>query len=88
LKVRFRVSFAKDLRTLKDKGLVGRIRAQIGSVETAETLAEVVGLKKLRGGGEYYRIRVGDYRVGLVAEENVVVFVRVLHHRGVYRYSP
>jgi len=88
LKVRFRASFARDLRALKDQDLLGRIKALIESVENAKTLADVVGLKKLRGGGAYYRARVGDYRVGLAVEEDVVAFVRVLHRREVYRYFP
>jgi len=88
LKVRFKESFARDLRNLKDKALLDRIRALIESVEKAESLADVGSLKKLRGGGAYYRIRVGDYRVGLAVEEDVVAFVRVLHRREVYRYFP
>lgn len=88
MKVRFKESFARDLRNLKDKALLDRIRALIESVEKAESLADVAGLKKLRGGGTHYRIRVGDYRVGLAVEEDVVAFVRVLHRREVYRYFP
>jgi mRNA interferase RelE/StbE len=88
LKVRFKESFARDLRALKDKALLDRIRVLIEDVEKAERLAEVAGLKKLRGDEAYYRIRVGDYRLGLAVEEDVVVFVRVLHRREVYRYFP
>jgi len=88
LNVRFKASFAKDLRALKDKALLERIKELIANVEAAQSLAEVSNLKKLRGGGGYYRIRIGDYRVGLATEEGVVVFVRVLHRREVYRYFP
>ncbi len=88
MNVLFRESFAKDLRALKDKTLLGRIRALVENVEKAGTLAEVAGVKKLRGGEAYYRIRVGDYRIGLTLEQDVVVFVRVLHRREVYRYFP
>jgi mRNA interferase RelE/StbE len=88
LKVRFKESFARELRALSDKALLGRIRALIESVENARILADLPGLKKLRGGGACYRVRIGDYRVGLTVEEDVVVFVRVLHRREVYRYFP
>ena len=88
MKVRFKASFARDLRNLKDKPVLGRIRALIENVEKAASPADVAGLKKLRGGAAYYRIRVGDYRVGLALEEDVVVFVRVLHRREIYRYFP
>jgi len=88
LKVRFKESFARDLKTLKDKTLLGRIRTLIEDVEKANTLADIAGLKKLRGGGTYYRVRLGDYRIGLALEEDVIVFVRALHRREVYRYFP
>jgi mRNA interferase RelE/StbE len=88
LKVRFRASFATDLRALKDKSLLERVKALIAKVESAEGLPGIPNLKRLRGGGAYYRVRLGDYRVGLAVEENAVVFVRVLHRREVYRYFP
>ena len=88
MKVRFKASFASDLRAVKDKSLLERVKALIAKVESAESLPEIPNLKKLRGGGAYYRVRLGDYRVGLAAEENAVVFVRVLHRREVYRYFP
>jgi mRNA interferase RelE/StbE len=88
LNVRFKASFARDLRDLKDKSLLERIKELIANVEAAQSLAEVSNLKKLRGGGGYYRVRIGDYRVGLAMEERVIVFVRVLHRREVYRYFP
>jgi len=88
LNVRFQASFAKDLRALKDKALVERIKELIANVEAAQSLAEVANLRKMHGGGGYYRVRIGDYRVGLATEVGVVVFVRVLHPREVYRYFP
>jgi mRNA interferase RelE/StbE len=88
LRVRFKASFASDLRALKDKSLLERVKALIAKVESAESLPEIPDLKKLRGGGEYFRVRLGDYRVGLAVEEDAIVFVRVLHRREVYRYFP
>jgi mRNA interferase RelE/StbE len=88
LKVRFKESFAKDLRAVKDQALLARIKALIETVEKAGSLREVAALKRLRGGGDSYRVRIGDYRVGLAVDEDVVAFVRVLHRREVYRYFP
>ena len=88
MKVRFKASFAKDLRALDDKFLLDRIKTLIAAVEAAQSLAEVPNLKKMRATGAYYRARLGDYRVGMAAEEDAIVFVRVLHRREVYRYFP
>jgi mRNA interferase RelE/StbE len=88
LKARFRASFVADLQAIKDKSLLERVKTLIAGVESAQSLLEVPNLKKLRSGGNYCRIRVGDYRIGLAIEEEAVVFVRVLHRREVYRYFP
>jgi len=56
------------------------------NVEFRESFAR--DLKKLRGGERYYRIRVGSYRVGILAESGRVIFVRCLPRKDLYRYFP
>jgi mRNA interferase RelE/StbE len=60
----------------------------IEMVEQAESLVDIPNLQRLRGGGQYYRICVGDYRAGLVVDNNTVIFVRFLHRRDIYRRFP
>ena len=45
------------------------------------------GSKKLQGTGDFYRIRIGDYRVVYQVENErlVVVVVNVAHRRDIYR---
>jgi mRNA interferase RelE/StbE len=87
MRVQFRKSFAKDLEDIRGRQLLDRIKQAVQSVEQAETLEDVPHLKKLRG-GDYFRIRVGDYRLGLIVREGEVTFVRALHRKDVYRYFP
>lgn len=86
--VQFKESFVRDLRHIKDKGLSTRVRELIELVEQAPHLGQVANLKKLRGGADYYRIRVGDYRIGLTVEGDTITFVRFLHRKDIYRYFP
>jgi mRNA interferase RelE/StbE len=88
VEVEFRKSFEKDLSKLRDEGLLTRIKAVILEIEDADNLEDVSNVKKLKAEGDYYRIRVGDYRIGILINEDVVVFVRVLHRKEVYRYFP
>lgn len=88
MNVEFRASFAKDLEKIKNEKLSARVRQVIDRVERAQSLQEVENLKKLRGGDRYYRIRIGDYRIGLAVKGNTVTFVRFLHRSDVYRYFP
>ena len=45
------------------------------------------GVKKLSGEDDFYRIRVGDYRIVYQIRDNelVILVVRVAHRREVYR---
>lgn len=88
MKVEFKESFLKDLRPVKDKNLLSRVKETIENLEKAEKLEEISNLKKLKGEHGYYRIRVGDYRVGLKIESGEVTFVRMLNRKDVYRYFP
>jgi len=88
LKVQFRRSFLKDVKGLSDKPLKERIKAAIAQVEAAQTLREIGNIKKLKGSQNYYRIRIGEYRVALICEEASITFVRCLHRRDIYRYLP
>lgn len=89
MKVEFKKSFAKDLKKQSpDKKLISKVREVINKVEEANSILEIKNLKKLQTGGNYYRIRLGDYRMGLVIEDDKVTFVRLLHRAEVYRYFP
>jgi mRNA interferase RelE/StbE len=90
VKAKFRKSFERDLKKLKNNPRIrGQVREAIEEVEAVGGLRELPSARKLRGGsGEYYRLRVGDYRIGLELEGEVAVFVRCLHRREIYRYFP
>jgi mRNA interferase RelE/StbE len=88
VKTAFHTSFAKDLRSIKDKNLRGRVAELIETVEQAADLSAIPNLKKLRAAGSYYRVRLGEYRVGLTVQVGVVSFVRCLHRKEIYRYFP
>ncbi len=88
MNVEFKGSFLKDLKKIKEKQLQSQIRELIDKVETAGNLTELENMKKLSGSDIYYRIRLGDYRVGLKIENETVCFVRFLHRKDIYRYLP
>jgi len=84
----FRRSFTRDLRKVKDRTVLNRIQHAIERVEAAANLQEVGDLRKMSGTGNFYRIRVGDYRIGVVVEGEVVEFVRCLPRAELYRFFP
>jgi len=81
VKVQFRKSFEKDLRQLHDSKLLARVKTIISEVEASQRLDEISNFKKLKTKGSYYRIRAGDYRIGVLVDGETVNFVRILHRR-------
>ncbi|MEA5471644.1 MULTISPECIES: type II toxin-antitoxin system RelE family toxin [unclassified Spirulina] len=88
MNIEFRKSFARDLLEIIDVKLLQRIQEVIERVEQAEKLSEVSNMKKIKGETDYYRIRVGNYRIGIKFNDGVVYFVRILHRKEIYRYFP
>ena len=88
MKVEFKDSFANDLKSVKDKGLMKCVKDVIESVEKANSLSEIKNLKKLKGGSNFYRLRVGDFRIGILFKNETVIFVRFIDRKDIYKYFP
>jgi mRNA interferase RelE/StbE len=88
MKTAFRKSFARDLKKIKNQEVRGRVLQAIEQVEAASDLHSVTDLKKLRGTEGFFRIRIGDFRIGLVLDGETIEFVRCLPRRDLYRYFP
>ena len=81
--VLFRPSAARQVRSLS-----GEVQRRI--IAKAESLAvnpRPHGCEKLRGPGDLWRVRVGDYRILYEIRANVLVVlvVRIGHRREIYR---
>ncbi|MEH2232983.1 MAG: type II toxin-antitoxin system RelE/ParE family toxin [Nostoc sp.] len=83
------LSFIKDLKVLKSTSYYETIKT-LAFEEIPQILIfeEITNLKKLQGYENAYRIRVGDYRIGLIFDGETVLFQRVLHRKDIYRYFP
>ncbi len=88
MKVEFRKSFVKDLKKIKNFKLQRKIKSIIEEVENADNLKQISNLKFLKGENNHYRIRIGDYRIGIIIENDVVRFVRFLHRQKIYKFFP
>jgi len=81
-------TFEKDVQKIKNKALLKKIAIQIMVVQNVTGLSKIKGLKKLKGFDNYYRIRISDYRIGLIINSRNVEFIRFLHRKDIYKYFP
>ena len=88
MKVKFRESFVKDLSRIKNAKLLAKLRRAIENVEESNTPQEIRNFKKLKGNQFFYRIRIGQYRVGLKMDGDTIIFIRFLSRKEIYRFFP
>ena len=81
MKTVFKSSFTKDLKAIKKKTVLESVAKLIEAVEAAQNLRAIPDVKKLKSKGDYYRIKLGDYRVGITLNKDEITFVRCLDRK-------
>lgn len=89
MKTEYKPSFLKDLKALKSTPSFETIKAlAFTEIPNLLKFEEIGNLKKLKGDENAYRIRIGDYHIGIFFDGETVIFARVLHRKDIYRYFP
>ena len=89
IKIEYSERFLKDLKSLKNYNVYDQIKKLcFDELPSCSDLKSVKNLKKMVSFKNYFRIKVGNYRIGLKVEKNVVTILRVLHRNEIYKYFP
>ena len=89
MEIQYRQLFLKGLKKLRKQPVYDQIyELAFTTLPNVRSLQEITNIKAMKGYLERYRIRVGDYRIGIVFEGNSIEVMRVLHRREFYRYFP
>lgn len=89
MKVEYRQLFLKDLKKLKKLPIYQKVFDLTFSILTEiNSLQDVNQIKAMKGYPNRYRIRIGDYRVGIEVNEDQIEIMRVLHRSEFYRFFP
>lgn len=87
--IEFDKSFEKSLIKVKEKTLFDKIELLIEKIEKAEKISEIKNVKKLTGFKNYYRIRIGDFRLGFEKiNDNTIRFITVARRKDIYSIFP
>lgn len=88
MEIRYKKQFLKDLSKLPSSyrsKIEELVFEKIPNDSGDEIMKQV---SKLKGKDNFYKIRVGDYRIGVFIEHDFLEFKRVLHRKDIYRYFP
>ena len=78
MKVVLRKSYIRDEKKLKNVQVLEQSIETVECLKKADTLRDVVNVKKITGYKNRYRIRIGSYRIGIEVVGDVVYMVRLL----------
>ena len=81
-------SFEKDITKLTDRKILNSIADCISEIQLKNKLSELSNCKKLKGSKNCYRLRIGDYRIGFIFENNTIELIRFLHRSKIYKFFP
>jgi mRNA interferase RelE/StbE len=88
VKLEITEDFLKDVKNTRDAVLKSRVLKQVDKIEGAGSLQELSQVVAMKGHPGYYRIRLGDYRLGFEVRDDIIILLRCLHRREIYRYFP
>lgn len=88
MNTQFKKSFLKSIQTINNKKLRDAVLNCIKEVEKATAVHTISNIKKLKGHRDYYRIRIGNYRIGLKLESDVIIFVVFEDRKDIYKNFP
>lgn len=88
MKLIYAKSFKKDLSKINDRVTRQKIKKAILKAKKAESIDKITNLKSLSGDKKAYRLRAGDYRIGVYLYEEGIELVRVAHRSDIYNLFP
>ena len=80
--------FSRDVRRLGSTQIRRRLDRTIQELIEVADITEVSGVRRLLAEGQHYRIRIGDYRLGITMDGEIAVLRRFLPRGEIYRYFP
>jgi mRNA interferase RelE/StbE len=87
--VRIDKSFQKDTSKINDAKTKAALVEVINNIQAAADISSINKLKKIVGYKSMYRIRLGDFRIGLeYTESNEIILIRFLHRKEIYKWWP
>lgn len=78
----------KDVKKVKDEKLKLALLELINDLKRAENLLDVNGIKKMSGHPDAYRVRIGDYRLGIYYSDNEITIARFVKRNDIYKLFP
>jgi mRNA interferase RelE/StbE len=87
--VEYDKSFEKWLSKIKDRATLRKIEQAILQAEEAVSVSDISQAKKLTGFKKYYRIKIGNYRLGFERiNKSTIRLIIIANRKDIYQRFP
>lgn len=86
--VSFKNKALKDLKNIPENRKKQIIDLLFNDIQQFDNIKEIKDIVKIKSFNNYYRIRKGEYRIGLKLENDKLIVMRILHRKEIYRFFP
>ena len=88
MKVEYTSLFSKDLDKIENDDVLEKIEKVIDQVKISQKPMDITHIKKMKNAKNAFRIRVGNYRIGIYINGETVIFTRVALRKDIYDIFP
>jgi mRNA interferase RelE/StbE len=88
VKIKYQRRFLKELARIPPKRRKQIEQFVFKELPGMDSIFESGKVEKMTGYPGFYKVRFGDYRVGIRIKDDTVSFERVLHRKDIYRFFP
>ena len=85
----YKKTFLKDLTKLPSDYQERVEKLVFEDIPQTDNISAIAEMKRMKGYKDYYRIRIGDYRIGCKIErQGEIIFYRVKSRSDIYKIFP
>jgi mRNA interferase RelE/StbE len=88
MQVEITKKFGKQVAKCQDLKIRNKLFLIINELSDAPDLTRIKNIKKLKGHHSMYRIRLQDYRIGIMLQGKKVILAAFDHRSDIYKYFP
>ena len=89
MNISYGLRFSKDLDAIhNEQNVRKKLLSIINQIKETDSLKKLAGVRKIEGYSDYFRIKLGDYRLGFKYKNNKIELLRFLHRKDIYRRFP
>jgi len=89
MKIEYEKRFLKELFKLQDKQIKEMVEKFVfNELPLFNSLRDAQKIEKMSGYKEYYKVRFGNYRIGIKKENETIIIKTIKHRREIYKFFP